>query len=207
MTGENHFSEVITTEAQLREIIGYPAQHVIGTMVSELDDLCHDYISQSPFVLIASADAQGNIDVSPKGDPPGFVQALDDKTLLIPDRPGNRRADTFTNILQNPHVGLLFMIPGNRETLRICGQAQIIRDTNLRQRMTMHGKVPELVIAVQVDQAFFHCPRCIIRADLWEAASDTRSYRARAVVQYGGVTAPVDQVEQMLDDDAQAGLY
>ncbi|HXF61549.1 MAG TPA: MSMEG_1061 family FMN-dependent PPOX-type flavoprotein, partial [Caldilineaceae bacterium] len=140
------FSEVVTSEEQLREIMGYPAQRVIDKVVSSLDEHCRAFIAKSPFLLIGSADARGHMDVSPKGDPPGFVRVLDDKTLAIPDRPGNRRADTFGNILQNPKVALIFLVPGKQETLRVSGTAQIVRDQWLRELMPVRGKTPDLAL-------------------------------------------------------------
>ena len=106
------------------------------------------------------------MDISPKGDPAGFVQVLDERTLAIPDRPGNRRADTFNNILQNDRVGLLFLIPGKQETLRVSGRAIIVRNLGLREQMAVGGKIPDFAIIITVDQAFFHCPKCMIRSHL-----------------------------------------
>ena len=128
------FTDVVSTEAGLREVIGPPVPRSVQKEITRLDVHCRTLIAASPFVLIASSDASGRMDVSPKGDPPGFVQVLDDETLAIPDRPGNRRADTFTNILQNPGVGLLFLIPGKLETLRVNGRARIVRDAALLRR-------------------------------------------------------------------------
>ena len=124
----SRFAEVITHEDQIREIVGFPKRRTVDKTISMVDAHCRAFIAQSPFMLIATCDAQGKMDVSPKGDPPGFVQVLDDQTLAIPDRPGNRRIDTFRNILQNPKVALLFLIPGVQETLRVSGRALIVRD-------------------------------------------------------------------------------
>jgi PPOX class probable FMN-dependent enzyme len=162
------FSEIVTSEAQLRELIGYPGSRAANKVVATLDEHARTLIAASPFMLIASCDAQGRMDVSPKGDPPGFVHVLDDQTLAIPDRPGNRRADTFTNILQNPQVALLFLIPGKQETLRVSGRAQIVRDQWLRERMAVQGKTPEFALVVTVQELFMHCPKCVIRSGLWE---------------------------------------
>jgi PPOX class probable FMN-dependent enzyme len=118
-------------------------------------------------MLIASADSNGNTDVSPKGDPIGFVKILDDKTLAIPDRLGNKRADTIENILTNPNVGLIFLIPGKTETLRVSGKAQVVRDKALLNSMAVKGKSPDFAIIVTVEEAFFHCSKCMIRSKLW----------------------------------------
>jgi len=119
-------------------------------------------------MILASTDAHGNVDVSPKGDPQGFVKIIDKQTLAIPDRPGNRRADSIENILQNPKVGLIFMIPGKTETLRVSGIASIVRDIDLRDSMAVRDRSPEFVIVVDVKEAFFHCSKCMIRSKLWQ---------------------------------------
>ncbi len=141
--------------------------------VSAFDEYCRDFIARSPFVLIASSDGNGSIDISPKGDPPGFVQVLDDRTLAIPDRPGNHRADTFVNVVQHPSVGLIFLIPGTKNTLRVRGKATIVRDIELRESMAVKGRVPELALVVELTTAYFHCAKCIIRSDLWSGANVT----------------------------------
>lgn len=162
------FSDVITTEEQLREVMGFPADRVQRKVISAIDKHCAKFISLSPFLLIATADTHGNMDVSPKGDPPGFVQVLDEKTLAIPDRPGNKRADGFLNIIENPRIGLFFMVPGYRETLRVAGSARIVRDSGLRESMAIKGKAPDLVLIVDVEEAFFHCAKCVIRSGIWQ---------------------------------------
>jgi hypothetical protein len=136
-------------------------------MLSSLDRKCRQFIASSPFVVIGSASAYGPIDLSPKGDPPGFVHVLDDATVVVPDRPGNRRVDTFINILQNPHVGLIFFVPGRRETLRVFGKGLIVRDQHVRNAVAVDGRVPELALVISVERAFFHCGRCIVSSGLW----------------------------------------
>lgn len=162
------FEEVVETPEQLRDVLGFPADRVQRKVITGIDKHCSKFISLSPFLLIATADAKGNMDVSPKGDPPGFVQVLDEKTLAIPDRPGNKRADGFINILENPRIGLFFLVPGYRETLRVAGSAQIVRDSALQESMAIKGKAPDLVLIVNVEEAFFHCAKCVIRSGLWQ---------------------------------------
>src|SRR5688572_10076057 len=145
------FAEPITSEAELRAITGLPAPRALEKELTKLDAHCRAIIAKSSFVLISSSDKDGRLDASPKGDPPGFVQVLDDVTLAIPDRPGNRRADTFRNVLQNPRVGLLFLVPGRNETLRVNGRALIVRDRELRERMTVQGKLPELALVIAAE--------------------------------------------------------
>ena len=164
----HQFTDVITTEQQLRDVVGFPTERVSRKVITSLDVHCRKFISLSPFLLIATADASGNMDVSPKGDPPGFVRILDDQTLAIPDRPGNKRADSFINILENPHVGLFFMVPGYRETLRVTGTARIVRDESLRESMAVKGKSPTLALVVDVAEVFFHCAKCVIRSGIWQ---------------------------------------
>jgi PPOX class probable FMN-dependent enzyme len=148
--------------------MGEPSDKVTRKSLSALDKHCGVFIGRAPFMLIASADSNGKTDVSPKGDPIGFVKILDDKTLAIPDRLGNKRADTIENVLQNPDVGLIFLIPGKTETLRVSGKAQIVRDEALRDSMAVKGKSPDFVIIVTVEEAFFHCSKCMIRSKLWQ---------------------------------------
>jgi len=139
--------EAISTETEIENAIGKPSRKVLAKVLNGLDEICRAFIARSPFVVVASSDAAGNLDVSPKGDPPGFVHVLDNRTIAIPERPGNRRADTFRNVLQNPKVGLIFVVPDKGETLRISGTARIVRDAWLRERLKVADRVPELALA------------------------------------------------------------
>jgi uncharacterized protein len=162
---------VIRTVEQLREVIGAPRPPVVREVVvgSTIDALARDFIAASPFLLLATADASGALDLSPKGDPAGFVHVLDETTLIIPDRPGNRMAIGHGNLLQNPQIALLFLIPGTGETLRVCGSAELTRDPALLERLAMRGKPAVLAIRVRVREVFFHCPRALMRSELWRA--------------------------------------
>ena len=135
----------------------------------KLDRYAREYIALSPFLCIATTGAGGRADVSPRGDPPGFVQVLDDHTLAIPDRPGNNRLDTMENILANPNVGLIFMIPGFEDTLRINGKATITADPAVLECATVDRKQPKVAIRVAVEEAFFHCAKAFRRSRLWQA--------------------------------------
>ena len=170
------FGEVITTESDLRKIVGPANRWFTSKILNKLDRRCQDFIAASPFVVVGSTDPSGLVDLSPKGDLAGFVRCLDEATLAIPDRRGNRRVDTFHNLLQNPGVGLLFFVPGQRETLRVTGRAIIVRDQNIRSAMADHGRVPDLAMIVGVEKAFFHCGKCITRSSLWSY----EGYRAQA---------------------------
>ncbi len=207
------FEETITTIEGLREIIAPPNEVVLAKEISELDDHCRDFISRSPFVILASTDGAGAIDASPKGDPPGFVQVLDATTLAIPERPGNHRADTLVNLVRHPHIGVIFLIPGTRNTLRVRGNARIVRDRALLDSMAIGGKAPELAIVVDVTVAYFHCAKCIIRSKLWsaeqEAANAGRDDRllAAAMVAHGDLPFSVDEMQAIIVDDEDKRLY
>lgn len=168
---QHQFTDVIGSEAELRALIGEPRELVIKKQLPALDRHCRAFIALSPFLLVGTANAEGQCDVSPRGDAPGFVLALDDRTLAIPDRPGNRRIDSLRNIIQHGGIGLLFMVPGVEETLRINGRAQIVRDADLLTRLEAQGKVPELAIIVAVEEAFLQCPKALKRSHLWDAAT------------------------------------
>jgi uncharacterized protein len=163
------FKKPISSREALRTVIREPSDLVIAKEINFLDEHCKSLIAQSPFILIATSNKQGRCDVSPKGDPPGFVQVLSDKHLAIPDRPGNARLDSVENILENPHIGLLFVIPGTRETLRINGRAMIIQDDDVLDRAIVDGKRPTLAIGVEVQEAFIHCAKAFIRSNLWKS--------------------------------------
>jgi hypothetical protein len=144
---------------------------VIDKVTDALTEKQQAWLSLSSFCLIGTSGADGTCDVSPKGDPPGFVKVLDEHTIAIPDRPGNKRLDGLLNILDNPHVGLLFIIPGRGDTLRINGRARIVRDAPFFDEMIVKGHRPVLAVVVTVEQAYFHCPKAFLRSKLWEPQS------------------------------------
>jgi len=202
------FADTVDSEDELRAILGEPHQRSLDKAITELDEYCIDHIARSPFVLIASSDAEGNLDVSPKGDPAGFVRVLDNRTLLIPDRPGNRRADTFTNVLQNPNVALLFLVPGRRETLRVVGRARIVRDQALRAGMAAQGKVPALLLGINVSEVFFHCAKCVIRSDLWHGyVADDLATLGEIIVKHAGMTITPDELDAEIEEGNRTRLY
>jgi PPOX class probable FMN-dependent enzyme len=163
------FRNTVSTEAELRQAIGgLPNPLAVAKDIGVLDAHCCAYIAHSPFVLVATSGADGRCDVSPKGDAPGFVLVLDERRLLIPDRPGNRRLDGMSNLLANPHIGLIFLIPGMEETLRVNGRACIVRDRELLAQCEVRGKVPTLGIGVVVEEAFIHCAKAFKRSGMWE---------------------------------------
>lgn len=162
--------EFVTTREQLRTIYKTPrpTDGSIRKELKALDGHCRSFIGKSPFVLIGSSDGAGNADVTPKGDRPGFAAVLDDHTIAIPDRPGNNRLDTLENILLNPSVGLLFLIPGMNETLRVNGDARITIDAGLRERLAVDGREPQSVVVITVKAAYMHCAKAFMRSDLWK---------------------------------------
>jgi uncharacterized protein len=158
---------VITDESELREIIGDPSETVLLKLHDRLNALTRQFIERSPFVCVATLDPAGGLDVTPRGDPAGFVQVLDERTLLIPERPGNRIADTLRNLLADPRIALLFLIPGIGDTFRVNGRAVITDDAELLAPCAVDGRVPKLGLLVSIDEAYTHCPKAFIRSDLW----------------------------------------
>lgn len=162
--------DTIDSEAALRALIGEPAELTRQKIAGRLNALTRTFIESSPFLCLATADAQGNCDVSPRGDPRGFVRILDEETLLIPERPGNRIADSLRNILANPHVGLLFVIPGVTDTFRVNGRALLTTDASLLEPCRVEGKTPQLGILVDIDEAYTQCSKAFLRSQLWDPA-------------------------------------
>lgn len=205
------FSEIITTEPQFRAVLGHPSAIVMNKHIHALDDYCRAFIARSPFLLLASADGEGRMDVSPKGDPPGFVQVLDDHTLVIPERPGNRRADSFSNLLVNPHVGLIFLVPGKQETLRVSGRAFVVRDAWIREGLAVKGNVPHFAIVVQVEEAFFHCAKCMVRSKLWDPgawpSTEGLPSLAQTSVAHARLSQSVQEVQDLIDRSMRERLY
>ena len=167
MALESDRIHVITDEAELREIIGTPSETVLLKLSDHVNELTQQFIEHSPFVCVATVDPEGGIDVSPRGDPAGFVRVLDESTLLIPERPGNRIADTFRNLLRDPRIALLFLIPGVGDTFRVNGRAVITDDAELLTPCAVKGVVPKLGLLITIEEAYTHCPKALIRSDLW----------------------------------------
>ena len=151
----------------LREVIGTPTELVLTKIADRLNALTRQFVEHSPFVCVATARPDGGLDVSPRGDPPGFVRILDERTLLLPDRPGNRIADTLTNLLEDPRIALLFLIPGIGDTFRVNGRARIVDDAELLAPSAVDGKVPRLGLLVSIEEAYTQCSKALIRSDLW----------------------------------------
>ena len=163
----------VTSLEQLDELYGTPVQAAIAKEIDYISDHYKTYIEKSPFVIIATVGPEG-LDCSPRGDPPGFVRVQDSKTVLIPDRRGNNRIDGLRNIVRDPRISLLFLIPGIGTTLRINGHAEIIADPELCASFTMQGKAPKTVLAVTADKIYFQCPKALVRSRLWSADAQIR---------------------------------
>ncbi|WP_433661192.1 pyridoxamine 5'-phosphate oxidase family protein [Nocardia sp. CA-128927] len=161
-------SDLITDPADLRKLLGEVNPRAANKERVSLHPRDRDWIAATPFLVMSTSDAAGNCDASPKGDPAGFVRVLDDRTLAIPERPGNRRADGYLNILDNPHIGLLFVIPGRSQTLRINGHARLVRDAPYFDDMVVRGHRPILAVEVDIEQIYFHCAKAFLRSHLWQ---------------------------------------
>jgi uncharacterized protein len=161
-------TQLIRSEAELRALIGEPAPLTCAKIADRLNDATRLFIERSPFVCIATSDATGACDLSPRGDPPGFVRILDERTLLIPERPGNRLADSLRNMLANPHIALLFIVPGVTDTFRVNGRAAITTDAALLAPSAVEGKAPRLGVLVDIDEAYTQCSKAFLRSHLWD---------------------------------------
>jgi len=185
----------ITSAAEIKAILGQPLPNQIAKVIDHIDAHCRAWIERCPFIVVSSISAAGAMDISPKGDPPGFVKVLDKHTLAIPDRLGNRRADTLLNVLENPSVAMIFLVPKRREVVRVSGTASLTRDPELLAEMSVNEKVPDLAMIVRVREAFFHCGKSMIRSGMWEpdrwGPIDGLPAYADALKDHGKLTDPL----------------
>lgn len=187
----------VTSPEELRTLVGEPSERVRTKVRTSLHELHRAWLRHSPFCLVATSAADGSCDVSPKGDPPGFAHVLDERTLVIPDRPGNRRVDGFLNLLSNPRVGLVFLIPGRGDTLRVNGRATLVRDAPFFDDLVVEGHRPTLALLVEVEEVFFHCAKAFLRSRLWDPASwRPEEVPPRAVIAKG-IDRPDDSLEEL----------
>lgn len=203
--------ETITSAAELRDLIAPPNARTADKVIDHIDDLARRFIAASPFLVLASRRPDGHLDLSPRGDPPGFARVLDQKTLVLPDRTGNRRMDTFENILRDPVVGLYFLIPGHKDTLRVSGRAALVRDTKLAAQFSERGSTPEILLLIHVERVLSHCPKCMLRSGLWDPdrwpdASDVPSL-AEMMVQHSQLSMSVPDMQAIIDRDATTRVY
>lgn len=214
---EHVFRERIITEEQLEALLpvlgGAPSKLVKDKVIHALDAHGKAFIAKAPFVAVATADAEGHCDVSPRGDAPGFVHVLDDRHLFIPERPGNRRMDTIHNIIANPHIGLIFIIPGLEETFRVNGKAWVTRDPELLKLTAVNGREPLIGIGVEVEECFMHCAKAFKRSGLWKPDTwlpeGDRPSPAQILAAHvkGKIELTADQVDQMLQESYTKRLY
>ncbi len=202
---------VVTSVDEIEAILGEQFENQVKKVIDHVDEHCRAWIERSPFVVVSTSSASGAVDVSPKGDPAGFVRVLDAKTLAVPDRPGNHRGDTFRNVLENPNVGLMFVVPKRREVVRVSGTALVVKDESLLASMAVGDKVPTLALLVSVREAMFHCGKSMIRSHMWEpelwGPVDGLPTYGRALVDHGALDTPVADVEWMTDFNEEYRLY
>jgi PPOX class probable FMN-dependent enzyme len=195
----------------LRGLVGPKKPVAVKKQMTRLDGHCRRFIALSPFLCIGTMGPDGGADVSPRGDPPGFVRVVDDRTIVIPDRPGNRRVDSMTSILSNPAVGLLFFVPGVDETLRVNGRARLLTDPEVLARMAVDGRVPTLAIQVEIDEVFFHCGKALMRARLWDPARqiDRKEFPSMGRLMHDQTESglPPEAMERSIEEGYRNELY
>ena len=200
----------ITTVEQLRARIGEPSAIVPLKLWKSLNETAVGFIKKSPFLLLATADAEGNMDVSPKGDGPGFVVIENETTLLIPDRSGNKLIFGLQNILQNPHVGVIFLIPGTGETFRVNGRAELTADPVILERLSARGKPAVVAIRVTIEECFLHCAKAFLRANVWKPEHWPEYYKISfgklLVEKMGGDEKTVKQFDDFVENDYKNNL-
>ena len=205
------FDEIITDRARFREIMDEPSSLVQNKTINHIDDICKKYIEASPFIILTTIGADGLLDTSPKGDFAGFVKILDKKTLAIPERLGNHLADSFENILINPTAGLIFIIPGFGITLRVAGKARIATDKKLQAQMSVNGKEPELILVIDVEEAFAHCSKAIMRSKIWQSKYWPNTVNlpnlGQAMVTHGALNITANEMQDIVINDENKRLY
>lgn len=203
--------QIVSTESEVREILGKVLYSQDTKVIDHIDEHCRTWIERSTFVVISTVDKSGRVDVAPKGDPAGSWKVVDQHTLAIPDRLGNNRADTFTNIIENPRIGLMFVVPNRREVVRVSGSAVIAKDSDLLEAMAVGGKLPNLAVIVRVEEAMFHCGKSMIRSNLWnpdkwESVEGLPTY-GQALVDHGKLPITVDEMQAGVEENAIECLY
>ena len=211
MTKKYHTDEHdITTVAQLRSVIGEEVPGLAAKNIDHLDDFARDFIAKSPFLILATASVDGNLDASPKGDAAGFVHVVDDRTMYLPDRPGNKLAYGHLNVLENPKVGLIFMIPGTPETLRVNGQATLTAAPDVLDLLAARGKPATLALRIDVSEVFFHCAKAFIRANLWQHEAWPERHRVSfgemLARQRGAELGTASAIDAAIQDDYENNL-
>lgn len=209
---QDPFGKLVQSEAELREVVPAPREGSppLRKQIDHLDPHCRDFIARAPFFLLATANSAGDCDASPRGGPPGFVHVLDEHRLVVPEYPGNRRADSHRNLLESPRAAMLFAIPGLRETLRVAGRACITRDEGLLGGMGVDGRAPKLGIGLEVEEAFIHCAKAFIRSSLWDPETWPDELPSASAILRDHVDIPevtVDDVAARLEESYTKTLY
>lgn len=201
----------ISTSEDVQRLLGPKFDNQERKIIDHIDDLCRAWIERSPFITIATVNLRGQVDVSPKGDPAGFVKILDQKTLAIPDRLGNNRGDSFHNIIENPRVGLMFVIPRRNEVVRVSGSAQIVQDDDILAMMAVNGKAPTMALLVHVEEAMYHCGKSMIRSKMWKPDEwpliDGLPSYAAAVKTHAAMPESLEFFEKMMKYNDEKRLY
>ena len=187
----------VRTVTELESIVGVPSPRAVEKVRSALAGVDREWLAASSLLFMATTDESGNLDVSPKGDQAGFVKVLDDTTLAIPDRPGNRRVDGFHNLLANPHIGLVFLIPGRGDTLRVNGRATLVCEAEFFDDMIVRGHRPDLAVLVEIDEVFFHCSKAFLRSKAWDPSEWRPGSAPRRAVIAHTVERPDESLEQL----------
>lgn len=195
--------DVVRNSDEIRSVVGIPLQRVVDKVRDRLHELDRRFIAASPFWLLATSAPNGSCDVSPKGDPAGAVLVLDETTIALPDRPGNKRVDGFLDIVENPHVGVLFLIPGRGDTLRVNGRATLVREAAFFDQMVVKGHRPALAVVVDVEEVFYHCAKAFLRSSLWDPSTWTPDAIPSRSVIAQAMERPDDTIEEL---DAYYGM-
>ncbi len=204
-------THIVKSVDEVKATLGPDFDNQVNKIINHIDEHCRAWIERSPFLTVASCNAKGQMDISPKGDPAGFVKVLDRKTLAVPDRIGNHRGDTFLNVLENPRVGLMFVVPKRREVLRVSGAAQIVRDPDLLEQMVVNRHSPDLALIVRVEEVFFHCGKSMIRSRMWQpeewGSIEGLPTYAQALKDHGELPDPVSDLEKKMAYNETGRLY
>ncbi|KJC57475.1 pyridoxamine 5'-phosphate oxidase [Bradyrhizobium sp. LTSPM299] len=200
----------VKSSEDLRAHFGQVSPLAEKKVLNHIDKFCRDFIALSPFLVIATSDGKGHADASPRGDAPGFVAVIDDKTLLIPDRRGNNRVDTFSNILASPGIGLIFLVPGINETLRINGRAEISQEPDLLTPLTAQNVTPVIGLKVHVDETYFHCGKALMRSKLWNPATQVERHSFPTlgrIIAEQTAAVEVEVAEKTIEEAYRTRLY
>lgn len=201
----------LTSPASLRQLQPAPSHWVANKVIDHVDELSERFIAASSLVILSSVRSDGILDVTPRGDPAGFVKVLNKNVIAVPDRPGNNRMDTFENLFGNPHIGAIFIIPGHRDTLRISGKGAVVRDAHLGARLAVNGRPSELILLVRIERVLCHCPKAFIRGRVWQPDHwpDTVNVPSLAEMMkvHGAMSETLGEIEDGVREDREHNLY